>query len=77
MNHGYSEIFGFNGDKVSIFIILRSDFDILIDRIDSTVHIYTGLIQIEIDFFVYIMINYGFYFRGRNSFSFLVKVGVF
>lgn len=76
VNHRNTEIFGFNSNKVSIFKILGSDFDILIDGINTAVHEDTGLVEIKVDLFVYEEIDWDVYFRGKSSFGFWVQAEV-
>lgn len=76
VHHRNTKILRFNSNKFPIFIILWPYFDILINRINTTVHEDTCLVEIKIDLSVYVEINWDVYFKGKSSFGFLVRAEV-
>ena len=54
MNHWNAEIFSFYSYEFIVFEILRPNFDILVDGIDTTVHEDPCFIDVKVDLFVWI-----------------------
>lgn len=74
VDHWNSKIFGLYGDELLVFEILRSNFYVIVDRVDSAVHVKLGLFNIKVDLFVWIARKllykekFSLFFRSRRSF---------
>jgi len=73
VDHWNSKIFGLYGDELLVFEILRSNFYVIVDRVDSAVHVKLSLFDMKVDLFVWIAKKSYFtkkslvYFSGRGG----------
>ena len=52
MDHGNTEVLGFDGDIFFVAIILGSDADVFVDGVNAAIHVDTGFVEVEVDFLV-------------------------